>query len=71
MILNFIGTRTRDFTIDSPTGIADADAPNGVKQYYVEPGKPLEVADADGKALVKNEPMLWAVAKAVKVTPEG
>lgn len=61
MKLEFIGSRTKDFTVDLPL------SGGGV---YVAIGQPIEVPDADGAALLARNPELWKAIEEAEPAPK-
>lgn len=61
MKLEFIGSRTKDFTVDLPL------SGGGV---YVAIGQPIEVEDLDGVALIARDPELWRRIEEAEPAPK-
>jgi hypothetical protein len=68
VILQFIGQRRRDFTVQGPVT---------EKPYYVQPesGEPVVFDAADSEAILKRDPLLWepatkSVAKPMSEAPQ-
>jgi hypothetical protein len=59
--LEFIGTRTKDFTVDFPV------SGGGV---LVNIGQPIEVPEADGAALIARDPALWRPIEEAEPAPK-
>ncbi len=61
MKLEFIGTRTKDFTVDLPLSGGSV---------YVQIGQPIEVPEADGAALLARDPELWRPIEEAEPAPK-